>query len=75
MSKSIQMKTKNNEKIYSHPYFPVGSIYLSVVNTNPSIWFGGTWELISQGRTLVGVDINDTDFNTAKKIGGEKNIF
>ena len=66
------MKTKNNEKIYPHPYFPVGSIYLSVVNTNPSIWFGGTWELISQGRTLVGVDINDTDFNTAKKIGGEK---
>lgn len=72
MSKSIQLKNKDNEKMYPHPYFPVGSIYLSVVNTNPSKWFGGTWELISQGRTLVGVDTNDADFNTVKKTGGAK---
>lgn len=72
MSKSIQLKNKNNEKMYPHPYLPVGSIYLSVVNTNPTKWFGGTWELISQGRTLVGVDTNDADFNTVKKTGGEK---
>ncbi len=66
------MKTKNNEKIYPHPYFPIGSIYFSVVDTNPSIWFGGTWEQIAKGRTLVGVDTSDTDFNTVKKTGGEK---
>lgn len=72
MSKSIQLKNSNNEKVYPHPYFPVGSIFLSVVNINPTKWFGGTWELISQGRTLVGVDINDTDFNTVGKTGGEK---
>ena len=72
MSKSIQLKNKDNEKMYPHPYFPVGSIYLSVVNTNPTKWFGGTWELISQGRTLVGVDTNDADFNTVKKTGGAK---
>lgn len=72
MSKSIQLKNVNNEKMYPHPYYPVGSIYLSVVNTNPSKWFGGTWELISQGRTLVGVDTNDADFNTVRKTGGEK---
>lgn len=74
MSKSIQMKNKNNEKMYPHPYYPIGSIYLSVNNTNPSKWFGGTWELIAQGRTLVGVDINDTDFNKSKIIGGSKSI-
>ncbi|MEG0026518.1 MAG: hypothetical protein RR732_04610 [Bacilli bacterium] len=51
---------------------PVGSIYLSVLDTNPEIWFGGKWERIAQGRTLVGVDINDTYFNTVKKTGGSK---
>lgn len=73
MSKSIQLKDKNNNKYYPHPYYPIGSIYLSVNNTNPSTWFGGTWSLIAQGRTLVGVDTNDTDFNTVQKTGGNKN--
>lgn len=72
MSKSIQLKNKENEKMYPHPYYPVGSIYLSVNDTNPSEWFGGTWEQIAKGRTLVGVDTNDTDFNIVKKIGGSK---
>lgn len=52
--------------------YPVGSIYLSVNDTNPSTLFGGTWEQISKGRTLVGVDTEDTDFNEAENIGGEK---
>lgn len=72
MSKSIQLKNINNEKIYPHPYYPVGSIYLSVNDTNPSQWFGGKWEQIAKGRTLVGVDTSDTDFNTVKKTGGSK---
>lgn len=72
MSKSIQLINNNNEKIFPNPHFPVGSIYLSVLNTNPKVWFGGKWELIAKGRTLVGVDTEDVDFNEAKKIGGEK---
>lgn len=72
MSKSIQLRNKENEKMYPHPYYPVGSIYLSVNNTNPSKWFGGTWEQIAKGRTLVGVDTSQTEFNTVKKTGGEK---
>ena len=72
MGKSIQMKDNTNEKMYPHPYFPIGSIYLSINNINPSKWFDGTWELIAQGRTLVGVDTNDSDFNEPKKTGGEK---
>lgn len=71
MSKQIQLKVEN-EEMYPNPYWPVGSIFLSVVNTNPTNWFGGTWELIAQGRTLVGVDTSDADFNTVKKTGGEK---
>ena len=74
MSKSIQLKNKDNEKMYPHPYYPVGSIYLSVNNINPTKWFGGKWEQIAKGRTLVGVDTNDTDFNTVKKTGGSKEL-
>lgn len=72
MSKAIQLKDENNENVYSHPYYPIGSIYLSINNTNPSIFFGGKWEQISKGRTLVGVDESDSDFNTPQKIGGSK---
>ena len=32
----------------------------------------GTWEQIAQGRTLVGVNTADSDFNTSGKTGGEK---
>lgn len=34
--------------------YPIGSIYLSVNNTNPSALFGGSWTQIAQGRTLFG---------------------
>ena len=72
MSKNIQLKNINNEKMYPNPYYPIGSIYLSINDTNPSKWFGGTWEQIAKGRTLVGVDTSQTEFNTVKKTGGEK---
>ena len=52
--------------------FPVGSVYITVVNTNPSTWFGGTWSLLCPGRTLVCVDTSDSDFKTVKKTGGSK---
>lgn len=38
--------------------YPVGSIYLSVNNTNPATLFGGTWKRISQGRFLLGAGSN-----------------
>lgn len=71
MSKAIQLHNEE-ENIYPNPHFPVGSIYLSVLDTNPSKWFGGEWEQIAKGRTLVGVDTNDTDFNESQKTGGSK---
>lgn len=52
--------------------YPVGSIYLSTNSVNPSTFFGGTWEAYAAGRVLVGVDPNDTDFDTAGNTGGEK---
>ncbi len=39
--------------------YPVGSIYLGTIETNPADLFGGTWEAYGQGRTLVGVGIGE----------------
>jgi hypothetical protein len=53
--------------------YPIGSIYLSVVDTNPATLFGfGTWEAFGAGKTLVGIDATDTDFDTVEETGGEK---
>ena len=50
--------------------YPVGSIYMSVNSTNPTTLFGGTWTRIANGRTLIGVDENNSNFNSTKKTGG-----
>lgn len=52
-------------------FYPVGCIYQSVKNTEPSVMFGGTWGRI-KGKVLVGVDESDPDFNLANKTGGAK---
>ena len=54
--------------------YPVGSIYISVNNTNPSTIFGGTWERFGKGKTLVGLDENDTDYDTSEGTGGAKSV-
>lgn len=51
---------------------PVGSIYMSTSSTSPQTTFGGTWVRWGNGRVPVGVDIEDTDFNTVEKTGGYK---
>ena len=52
--------------------YPVGSIYITESNTNPSGTIGGTWEEYGKGKTLVGVDENDSTFNEVNKTGGSK---
>lgn len=52
--------------------WPVGSIYISVINVNPSEYFGGAWESFGTGRCLVGVDASQAEFNTVMKTGGSK---
>lgn len=51
---------------------PVGSVYLSLNETNPSALFGGTWEMIAKGCTLIGVNPGDPDFSLPNKTGGSK---
>lgn len=52
--------------------FPIGQIVIKGDNKDYSNWLGFTWERTAVGKVLVGIDSNDTDFNTIGKTGGEK---
>ncbi len=53
--------------------FPVGSIFLSTVSTNPGTSLGcGTWGAFGAGRALVGLDSGQTEFDTVEETGGAK---
>lgn len=53
--------------------FPVGSVFIAVVSTDPATLLGyGTWAAIAAGKVLVGLDSGDTDFDTAEETGGAK---
>lgn len=55
MSKCCKVKDASGDILYFQPYFPVGSVYISVSDINPATYFGGTWERI-KGRFLLGSD-------------------
>ena len=63
--------TEEGGKLVDYIY-PIGSIYMSVNSTNPGTIFGGTWERFANGQVLVGVDTQETEFNTVQKTGGKK---
>lgn len=51
--------------------YPIGTIYISVVSTNPNTLFGfGTWVAFGTGRTLVGIDSGDASFDVVEETGG-----
>jgi microcystin-dependent protein len=53
--------------------WPVGSVFISVVPTDPATLLGGgTWARFAQGRVLVGLDESETEFDTVQETGGEK---
>lgn len=53
--------------------YPVGSIYITVTSTNPATVFGfGTWVAFGAGKTLVGFNASETEFDTVEETGGAK---
>ena len=56
MSQAIRLFNSNKEPVYPCPYYPIGAIYMSVTNHNPSSIFGGTWERIKDKFLLCAGD-------------------
>lgn len=54
--------------------YPVGSIYMTVQEENPSQLFGGTWVSWGKGRVPTGVDSAQEEFNIVQKEGGAKKV-
>lgn len=53
--------------------FPVGSVFIAVVATNPATLLGyGTWSAFAAGRVLVGLDAGQTEFDTVEETGGAR---
>lgn len=52
--------------------YPIGSIYMSMNNTNPEDLFGGTWESLAPGRVLLGAGTNENINYSLGATGGNK---
>ncbi|MCJ0598046.1 DUF859 family phage minor structural protein, partial [Enterococcus cecorum] len=63
---------KQNGRTLLDMFYPVGAIFITTVNTNPSSYMGGSWVRFGNGQTLVGVNESDGDFNSVQKTGGSK---
>lgn len=61
------------ELIHSSKY-DIGDIVFRDDDINPGTLYGGTWELIWQGKTPVGLDPDDPDFSEVGKTGGSKTV-
>lgn len=50
--------------------YPIGSVYISLTETNPGTYLKGIWEQFGQGRTLIGEGTGDDGDNTMNFTAG-----
>ena len=73
-SSQFNAHIRDNALFLKEYAWPVGSIFLSVVSTNPSTLLGlGTWAAFGTGRTLVSLDAAQAEFDVIEETGGIKN--
>lgn len=71
---AITIDTEKLKSILLDMVYPIGAIYMSVNNVSPETFIGGVWKVYGNGRTLVGVDVSQSEFSTVEKSGGSKSI-
>ena len=55
--------------------YPVGSLYISTLVTNPATLLGfGTWVAFGAGKVMVSQDVADPSFDVLEETGGSKDI-
>jgi hypothetical protein len=70
---SLYIKAQGEPMIYQA--FPINSVFISIVATDPSALLGyGTWSAFGAGCVLIGLDAGDPDFDTVLKTGGVKTV-
>ena len=70
--KDLVTRVTNLDNSLIDRIYPVGSIYMSMVSTNPATLLGGgTWEQLPTGRCIIGA--NGTDYNAGDVVIFEKN--
>lgn len=52
--KDLATRVTNLDNSLIDRIYPVGSIYMSINETDPATLFGGTWERLANGRCLIG---------------------
>lgn len=50
--------------------YPIGSVYISLTETNPGTYLRGIWKQFGQGRTLIGEGTGDDGSNTMNFTAG-----
>jgi microcystin-dependent protein len=62
------VKTQIMQTIYN-----IGALYFTTAAGNPSVLLGfGTWVAFGAGRTIVGIDGSQSEFNSIEETGGSK---
>lgn len=72
MSKGIQFK-RNGEKIYPCAYMPIGSIFHTINNSNPTNVFGGNWSLIT--KKIIDTGWKDFSWTNSTYIGTSQSSY
>lgn len=64
---------KEIKELIFESMYPIGCIYTTISDENPSVTFGfGDWEKWGSGRFVLGVDEDDSELNSAEMTGGTK---
>lgn len=77
MGKSIKFEDDKGY-IFPYPYLPVGSIYSSTKNINPSVYFDGTWILVQSfhgGELIATGNAYNNSSNTSEMTAGSRLSF